>query len=614
MAGRIYFVSNLSGKLSLYVMDEGGSIPEPLLPPHIALQNPTLMNGALFVVLPQLERILVMIDQDGDEVYKPFLIPLKGGYPEPFMAETFANYRVNCVMADVTQNMAYFWAESQDKPLSATFQVNLATAVATKLGESQYGYFPAGYSADHTRVLVGDAYGAGDLVMYIQNVGESERHLLYGVPLEQRHPGQNVPPNSLGRPHFVGDEDGLLFNCSIFSDSYSLAYLNLDKPQEAHPVNISGIVHEGIGELEDLRHLHGNRFLVQYNIDGCHWLYEGVFEPDLFNVRLERVICGQSEPLQGGIHKGVHYDKTSGKYVLAYTTAVSPAQIFTVEPNGAVQQHTRERVLGIPDGYLAAGEDASFTSFDGLRVSARLYLPAAELNHPTPYPVVFYIHGGPQSQEHPDFAWFSMPLIQQLTMHGMAVFVPNVRGSTGYGFEYMSKVVRNWGGDDRLDHVHALTEVLSKDKRLDTSRAGVVGRSYGGFMTLTLATRHAELWNAAVDMFGPYNLVTFGERVPETWKPYIAMLVGDPVTERDFLLERSPVTYLDNLACPLLVIQGKNDPRVVESESATLVEALREKGKEVDYLMFEDEGHDVLKYANRVSCYNAIVDFFAARL
>ncbi len=187
-------------------------------------------------------------------------------------------------------------------------------------------------------------------------------------------------------------------------------------------------------------------------------------------------------------------------------------------------------------------------------------------------------------------------------------------GSTGYGFEYMSKVIKNWGGDDRLDHVHALTEVLSRDERLDTKRAGVVGRSYGGFMTLTLATRYPELWKAAVDMFGPYDLTTFADRVPETWKPYIAMLVGDPITERDFLLEHSPVTYLDNLACPLLVIQGKNDPRVVEPESAALVETLRGKGKAVEYLMFEDEGHDVLKYDNRVRCYNAIVDFFAAQL
>jgi dipeptidyl aminopeptidase/acylaminoacyl peptidase len=207
-----------------------------------------------------------------------------------------------------------------------------------------------------------------------------------------------------------------------------------------------------------------------------------------------------------------------------------------------------------------------------------------------------------------------MPLIQFLTLNGFAVFVPNVRGSTGYGFNYMKHVVRDWGGADRLDHVHAMTEVLPQDSRIDTSRAGVVGRSYGGFMTLTLASRHPELWRAAVDMFGPYDLPGFAERVPESWKPFMAMFIGDPVTEREFLLERSPRTYIENIACPLLVVQGKNDPRVREQESRELVEGLRALGREVDYLMFEDEGHDVLKQANRVSCYDAITGFFQTHL
>jgi dipeptidyl aminopeptidase/acylaminoacyl peptidase len=115
-------------------------------------------------------------------------------------------------------------------------------------------------------------------------------------------------------------------------------------------------------------------------------------------------------------------------------------------------------------------------------------------------------------------------------------------------------------------------------------------------------------------MFGPYDLTTFASRVPETWKPLIRLLVGDPETEQDFLRERSPRTYLAAMSCPLLVIQGKNDPRVIEQESRELVEELRRLGKSVDYLMFEDEGHDVLKFENRVRCYNAIADFFVTHL
>jgi dipeptidyl aminopeptidase/acylaminoacyl peptidase len=178
--------------------------------------------------------------------------------------------------------------------------------------------------------------------------------------------------------------------------------------------------------------------------------------------------------------------------------------------------------------------------------------------------------------------------------------------------DYMKKVDADWGGQDRLDHVHAMTKILTKDKRLDVKRAAVVGRSYGGYMTLTLAGRHPELWSAACDMFGPYDLFTFFERLPETWKPFFKLVLGDPATVegRSFMAQRSPKTYLDNLTCPMLVIQGRNDPRVVAKESEELVADLKKKGKDIRILLFEDEGHDVLKYTNRVSCYNAISDFF----
>ena len=104
------------------------------------------------------------------------------------------------------------------------------------------------------------------------------------------------------------------------------------------------------------------------------------------------------------------------------------------------------------------------------------------------------------------------------------------------------------------------------------------------------------------------------DRIPETWKPYFALAVGDPATDRDFLVERSPRTHIGDVACPLLVIQGQNDPRVVERESRDLVDELRGLGRDVDYLVFEDEGHDVLKLGNRVRCYDRIVGFFSHHL
>jgi dipeptidyl aminopeptidase/acylaminoacyl peptidase len=323
---------------------------------------------------------------------------------------------------------------------------------------------------------------------------------------------------------------------------------------------------------------------------------------------------GQGE-LGAGTLEASYWDEASDRYALSFSTATLPTQIYTLEgPERRPVAHTRERILGIPREWMSPGEDASYTSNDGLRISARLYLPSAELGYAAPYPVVYYIHGGPQGQERPNFAWFSIPLIQFLTLNGFAVFVPNVRGSTGYGFSYMKQVDHDWGGKDRLDHVFAMENVLPGDARLDVKRSGVMGRSYGGYMTLTLASRHPDLWAAAIDMFGPYNILTFMDRLPETWKPYFKIAVGDPETEADFLMERSPSTYLDQVSCPLFVIQGRNDPRVVEQESRDVVERLRAQGKDVDFLVFENEGHDVLKFENRVRCYDAITDFFKQKL
>jgi len=615
VGNRIFFISNLSGHMSLYAMDHGGSIPEPLLPPQIALQNPTLMNGMSYKVFPGLDKILVMIDQDGDEVYQPMLVPVEGGYPEPILSNIFADHQVNLLHTDLDENIAYLWAASRKEPINRSYRLKLESMELVKVGESMYGGLPAGANESHNKFITMEAYGAGDHVIHFKENPEDDGRLLFGVPMSEREPGQEFPPNSISECFFVDDDQAIIFYTSLFSDTYGIGSLKLDGSEAPKSVKIIGTVHEGTGELEELQHLHENTYLVSYNIDGCSWLYEGSFDLPSLTLKLDHVLCGQGE-LSGGILKGYTYDKTSDRYALSFTTATSPAQIYTIEgaDRSRLVCHTQERVLGIPDGVLSPGEDASFTSYDGLRVSARLYLPDKSLGFEGPRPLIYYVHGGPQSQEHPDFTWFSMPLIQMLTLSGFAVFVPNVRGSTGYGFAYMKHVVKDWGGADRLDHVHAMREVLPKDRRIDTSRTGVVGRSYGGFMTLTLAGRHPELWSAACDMFGPYDLLTFADRVPETWKPLIALLIGEPTKDRDFMVERSPRTYIHQIQCPLLVIQGKNDPRVIEQESRELVEELRSMGKEVEYLMFENEGHDVLKFENRVRCYNAIVGLFVQHL
>ncbi len=611
---RLVFASNLSGHLSLFAMDAGGSIPEPLLPPNIALQNPELVGGHLFHVLPELGLIVVMLDADGDENYVPHTVPLDGGFPEPFAPDAFAGRRSHLADLDVERGLAYFAVESRQEALISCVRADLATGTTETIASSPYGAFVAAWTPDHVRVVLADGYTVGDVLLWEPD-GAAGRRILYGTPIDERPQGAYVPLTGFRSSHGTAGGSGVLLVTTLFDDAGSLGYLELATPGEVAPVSVSGLAHEGQGELERVQHLEGDRFALHFNIDGCSWAYDGRFDEAARAFRAERVLVGEGE-LAGGVVHGLHFDRASGRFALSFCTATSPTQLYVLEADAGSPplRRTRERALGLPPDVLAPGEDASFVSHDGLRVSARLYLPSAGLGFEGPRPLVYYVHGGPQSQERPNFAWFSMPLIQILTLTGFAVFVPNARGSTGYGLAYAKHVDRDWGGQDRLDHVHALTEVLPRDPRVDVERAGVVGRSYGGYMTLMLASRHPELWRAAVDMFGPYDLLTFGERIPETWKPYFALSLGDPERDRDFLVERSPRTSIADLSCPLLVIQGRNDPRVVEQESSDLVEELRALGRDVEYLVFEDEGHDVLKLPNRVRCYEAIVGFFSQHL
>ena len=617
----LYFLSDSSGLISLYRMSGEGSMSEPLLPSNVALQNPHLMVGESFVVFPALGKVLVMIDNNGDENYQPCFVPLEGGIPAPIFGDKYQKQQLACIHYDRAKNIAYFHRDDRKTPNVECIRTRLQSLEEISLGTSIYGNYCAGSSRDHSKVVLIDHYTASDNVLYLWTDKAKKRELFFGVPIEKREQNKQYPPSGIFRSNFTEDERGILVKTTLLNDEGSLAYISFDNPKLT-PVQVSGIKHRGSGELEDVRR-DDDKYLLQYNIDGCAWIYEGEFSnAKKPRFTIDRAIVGKPPVSDGvvlGIEPWVHHSrrKRESGYAFSFTTATNPSQLYVYRSRAPkAKQYTvlsSERVLGIPERYLSQGEDASYRTFDGLRISARLYLPSKSLGLGEPYPLVLYVHGGPQGQEKPDFTWFSMPLIQHLTLNGFAVFVPNVRGSSGYGSKFMKMVDHDWGGKDALDQVEGL-HALEKDPRIDSSRRAVIGRSYGGYMTLTLVSRFPDLWKAGVDMFGPYNLITFIERLPESWRTHFYLSVGHPEKDKEFLLERSPYTYIDQVKCPMLMIQGRNDPRVVERETADVVERLRSRGVPVDYLVFEDEGHDVIKLNNRVTCYSKITSFFTQHL
>ncbi|WP_343418261.1 prolyl oligopeptidase family serine peptidase [Candidatus Flexifilum breve] len=222
------------------------------------------------------------------------------------------------------------------------------------------------------------------------------------------------------------------------------------------------------------------------------------------------------------------------------------------------------------------------------------------------FPVVLSIHGGPEAQERARYNYNG--LYQYLLSRGFGVLAPNIRGSTGYGITYQKLIHRDWGGDELKDIEHAAIYLRSLDW-VDSNRIAVYGGSFGGFATLSAITRLPDYWALAVDLVGPANLVTFAKAVPPHWRATMKEWVGDPEEDFDMLMARSPITYVDQIKVPLLVIQGAKDPRVVKAESDQMVERIKQNGGDVRYFVDENEGHGTTRRENTIKWYRMIVDY-----
>jgi dipeptidyl aminopeptidase/acylaminoacyl peptidase len=289
-------------------------------------------------------------------------------------------------------------------------------------------------------------------------------------------------------------------------------------------------------------------------------------------------------------------------------TGTRPTDLVRIDvATGALVHLTDSRPPALLDTAPVAPVAVDFPTHDERRIPAWLYQPTGD----GPHPVVLSIHGGPESQERAEYMYSG--LYQYLLANGVGVFAPNVRGSTGYGVSYQKLIHRDWGGDELGDFERAVAYLRSLHW-VDADRIAVFGGSFGGFATLSCVSRLPDLFAAGVSIVGPSNLVTLTRSVPPTWRPLMASWVGDPEDDYDFLMQRSPITYAEQIVAPLMVIQGANDPRVVQAESDQIVEALRARGVEVRYDVYGDEGHGFTTRANEIKAIGDVAEFLVERL
>jgi dipeptidyl aminopeptidase/acylaminoacyl peptidase len=303
-----------------------------------------------------------------------------------------------------------------------------------------------------------------------------------------------------------------------------------------------------------------------------------------------------------GIVGGLEFSPEGSRVAFTLTGPTRNPDIWEIDlPDGEPRRLTRSSMAGIPPRTFRRPELVRYASFDGREIPALLYRPERESA-----PVIVNVHGGPESQSRPAFA----PVTQYLLHRGYAVFAPNVRGSTGYGkaFTHLDDV------ELRMDSVRDLVHAAEWLRERGHERIAVMGGSYGGFMVLAALTEYPELWDAGVDIVGIANLVTFLENTGSYRRALREPEYGSLENDREFLESISPIHKASNIRSPLMVIHGKNDPRVPVGEAEQIVERVRKNGGTVEYLLYEDEGHGLLKLKNRLDAYPKIAAFLDEHL
>lgn len=317
------------------------------------------------------------------------------------------------------------------------------------------------------------------------------------------------------------------------------------------------------------------------------------------NVRLTGVPAGDLG--------GVRFNRDETRIAFTVASDTSPSDIFTAPlSTGEATRLTHALNPEIDEEMLVEATVERYPSFDGLRIPGILYRPRTA-SASTPVPALVLVHGGPGGQSRRGYS----AMIQHLVNHGYAVFAANNRGSSGYGKTFFHMDDRRHGEVDLDDIVYARTYLQSLDW-VDDNRIGIMGGSYGGYMVAAALAFRPDVFDVGINIFGVTNWQRTLNSIPPWWASFREALydeMGDPATDAERHHRISPLFHAANIRRPLLVVQGANDPRVLQVESDELVAAVRANNVPVEYVLFPDEGHGFLRKENRVTAQEAYLRF-----
>ena len=445
------------------------------------------------------------------------------------------------------------------------------------------------FSADDTLMVCQNYKSANESEIYVINVADGTRTLLLGAV-----GGKTV---SYANPEFASDDRGVFLTTDGDGEFKQLQYYDLATRQFTSlsadiPWDVAGLV------LSRDR----SRAVFTVNEDGQSrsYLLDAVSRK-----RLPMPVLPKGEVSPAGF-------SPDGKFLaLIAGSAQGPAETWTLEmATGQLTQWTQAFKNGLDTSGFKESEIIRYKSFDGLSVSALLVLPPDRFKGPRP--VLIDIHGGPEGQSTAGFMGRENYLVNEL---GMAILLPNVRGSSGYGKTFIA-LDNGYKREDSVKDIGALLDWIATQPQLDAKRVAVEGGSYGGYMSLAVATTYNDRIRCSIDIVGISNFVTFLEKTESYRRDLRRVEYGD---ERDpamrkFLNEISPLTNAHKIKKPLMVVQGRNDPRVPWQEADQIVAAVNKNNVPVWYVTAENEGHGFAKKDNADYLFYMRIKFFEAYL
>ena len=442
-------------------------------------------------------------------------------------------------------------------------------------------------SREGRRTIVSRLLNRGNNNLYLIDVATGKEALL--TP----HEG----PGSFEGAQFTPDGRTIYFASNKDRDLLALARVKID--ESGQPGAIEVVAARDDGELSGGVMSNDGAMMVLI------WNIAGRSELAFYDLKNNRMTAGPKLPAE--IAGGFDFTDDGGRLAMVLSGASSPADIWTLDLK--TRQFTRltdSPHAGVDLTKMVRPELVEYTAHDGLKLSGWLYKPHGAKSA---MPIVLSFHGGPEGQERPGFN----STYQALLMRGIAVFAPNVRGSSGFGKKFVNLdngALRENGVKD----IKATVDYVVKSGVADPKRIGIMGGSYGGYMVMAGLTEYPELFAAGANLFGITNFETFFKHT-QPWMAAISKIeYGNPETEVEMLRKLSPIHRIDRIKAPTIVLHGANDTNVPVIEAEQVVENLKRRNVPVEYVLFADEGHGWRKTPNRIRSAVSIVKFFETHL